>query len=123
MALAFPTPAFPTPALMVAPVTAAAAPTPATAAAAPAIPEFAEALALAALPPGPLELPFATLTPALASCVFQIESLSAADFGEPGIDADPWAKPCVTFWKFSLTSPSEVDIRVAPDFTEVLPAR
>jgi hypothetical protein len=39
--------------------------------------------------------------------------LLAALLAEPGVEIAPWARPWVTLWKFSLTSPSEADIRVA----------
>jgi hypothetical protein len=32
----------------------------------------------------------------------------------PGATA-PWARPFVTLWKFSLTSPSELEMRTTPD--------
>ena len=33
---------------------------------------------------------------------------------EPCVEIAPWARPWVTLWTFSLTSPSEEDIRVTP---------
>src|ERR1700690_869494 len=60
------------------------------------------------------ELLYPTPKLALASRELQIVSLSAKRFTEPGTDPVPWARPWVTFWKFSLTSPSEEDIRVTP---------
>ena len=65
----------------------------------------------------PLELPLVPLA-ALdvvvpASCEAQTVSLSATFRAVPGVELPPWARPWVTLWKFSLTSPSEADIRVA----------
>jgi hypothetical protein len=66
----------------------------------------------------PLELPLVPLA-ALdvvvpASCEAQTVSLSATFRAVPGAELPPWARPWVTLWKFSLTSPSEADIRVTP---------
>lgn len=36
----------------------------------------------------------------------------------PGATA-PWARPFVTLWKFSLTSPSELEMRTTPDLGAV----
>src|SRR6202040_3494631 len=64
----------------------------------------------------PLELPLLPLA-ALdvvvpASWEAQTVSLSATFRAVPGVELPPWARPWVTVWKFSLTSPSEADIRV-----------
>ena len=66
----------------------------------------------------PLELPLVPLA-ALdvvvpASCEAQTVSLSATFRAVPGVELPPWARPWVTLWKFSLTSPSDADIRVTP---------
>src|ERR1035437_5089954 len=58
---------------------------------------------------------------ALASCELQIVSLAAVCFVEPGVEPDPWARPWVTLWKLSLTSPSEADIRVTTGFVALPP--
>lgn len=61
------------------------------------------------LPPVPLALD--VVVP--ASRAAQTVSLSATFRAVPGVELPPWARPWVTLWKFSLTSPSEADIRVA----------
>ena len=44
----------------------------------------------------------------------QTVCLLSALLPEPCVEIAPWARPWVTCWKFSLTSPSEADIRVTP---------
>src|SRR4030081_4089572 len=74
------------------------------------------AAALALLPS--FELPWLEPFPAPANAVasreVQTVSLLASLLVEPGVEISPWARPWVTLWKFSLTSPSGADIRVAP---------
>ena len=36
----------------------------------------------------------------------------------PDVEVEPRARPCVTLWKFSRTSPSDDDIRVTPCFAD-----
>src|SRR5712672_4806038 len=86
----------------------------------PVTPDVAAALmpaaALALLPS--FELPWLEPFPdpavAAASREVQTVSLLASLLAEPGVEISPWARPWVTLWKFSLTSPSEADIRVTP---------
>jgi hypothetical protein len=51
---------------------------------------------------------------ALASPELQMVPLSAERLTETDADSIPRASPWVTFGKFNLTSPSDVDIRVTP---------
>src|SRR5216683_2329299 len=58
--------------------------------------------------------PFPPPSVAAASREVHTVSLLAALLAEPGVEIAPRARPWVTLWKFSLTSPSEANIRVTP---------